>query len=160
MTVTASRRREWPRAAVLATAVGVFVADRLVQAWVTAHLVVGASRAIVGHALSLTLLENRGAAFSLFPGAEWLFVGVAVLVLAGGLAIVARRPRLPAWTGAATGLVMGGAAGNLWDRLVSGRVVDYIHVQGFAVFNLADSAIVIGMAILLWEAWHRDHDIG
>ncbi len=160
MTVAQPGRRSWPRAAVLATAVAVFAADRLVQAWVTAHLVVGASKEIVGRILSLTLYENRGAAFSLFPGAEWLFVGVAVLVLAGGLAIVARRARLPSWTGAATGLVMGGAAGNLWDRLVSGRVVDYIHVQGFAVFNLADSAIVVGMAILLWEAWHRDHDVG
>lgn len=160
MTVSARRRGSLSRYAVLAVAVAVFLADRLVQAWVTAHMVLGGSIPVVGRLLSLTLLENRGAAFSLFPGADWLFIGVAGLVLVGGLGLVFRRPRLSSWIGLATGLVMGGAAGNLFDRLVSGRVVDYIHVEGFAVFNLADSAIVVGMAILLWEAWHRDHDFG
>lgn len=158
MTVPEPGQRSLGRTGVVVVGLAVFLADRLVQAWVARHLVVGGSIAVLGRLLSLTLLENRGAAFSLFPGAEWLFVAVAALVLLGGGALVVRRTRLPLWTGLATGLVMGGAAGNLWDRLVSGRVVDYIHVEGFAVFNLADSAIVVGMAILLWEAWHRDHD--
>lgn len=160
MTAAQTSGRQLSRFVVLSIGIIIFAADRLVQLWVTTHLVLGGSIALLGRVLSLTLLENRGAAFSLFPGAEWLFVGVAAVVLAVGLGLVIRRARLPARTGVAAGLVMGGAAGNLWDRLVSGRVVDYIHVEGFAVFNLADSAIVVGMAILLWEAWHRDHDVG
>jgi signal peptidase II len=153
---SAESRARWPRLAVLGVAVAVVLLDRLVQAWLVGHIPVGTTVVIWAPVVNLTLLENSGAAFGILRHADWLFDGVAFLVLAAGLAWLAVRPAVRPLMGLGGGLVMGGAAGNLWDRLISGRVVDYIHVRGFAVFNLADSAIVVGMAFLLWEAWRRE----
>jgi signal peptidase II len=108
---------------------------------------------------NLTLAHNTGAAFSFLRGAggwqRWLF---SILAVAVSVAIVFWIRRLPAtarWTAAALALVLGGALGNLWDRLAHGYVVDFIDLYygpwHFPTFNLADSAISVGAAMLLLE---------
>ena len=111
--------------------------------------------------LDLMLTYNTGAAFSLLGDAggwqRWLFIGLAIAVSAFLLHWLWRMPAEERWTGWALSLVLGGAAGNLVDRLFrDGRVVDFIyfHYRSFhwPAFNLADSAICVGAGILVATA--------
>ena len=113
--------------------------------------------------LGLTRLHNTGAAFSFLASAggwqRWFFVAIAVLVTV--LVCVWLR-RMPAqghgWLAAALALVVGGAVGNVIDRLVHGYVVDFISVHWqqwfFPAFNIADSAITVGAAILIIDSFY------
>jgi signal peptidase II len=97
--------------------------------------------------------NNTGAAFGLFPSGGLLFTFVAVIV---SLAILYYFPRLPRGyflLRLALGLQLGGAIGNLTDRLLHGTVIDFISVGSFPVFNLADSSISVGVAILIVTMW-------
>lgn len=105
----------------------------------------------------LTLLYNKGAAFS-FLAAEggwqrWLFILIALGVSLMLLVWMKRTPFRPWWLGAGLALLLGGALGNLYDRIVHGHVVDFIsvHYGGwyFPAFNLADTAITCGAILLI-----------
>jgi len=141
----------------LVLALAVFLADRWVQGIALARLTPGVPVAVLpGVAWNLT--ENSGAAFGLFQGgSSWLAI-VGVLVVAGGVGWLVRHPEARGGIVWGLGLLLGGAVGNLWDRWVTGRVVDYVAVGPWPVFNLADSAIVVGMVLLVIEAWRRDRE--
>jgi signal peptidase II len=111
----------------------------------------GTSVPLLGHWLRLTYVLNPGAAFGLLPGHGFVFMGVSVLVLAGiGVYLVRVRPTR-ALLVVALGMVAAGAVGNLIDRATAGLVTDFIQVPfDFPVFNLADSSIFIGVAMLVW----------
>jgi signal peptidase II len=138
-------------------ALPVFVLDQLVKLYIVRHFKLFEQIDLVPHWLAITYTLNSGAAFSLFatlaPAVrETMLDGLAaaaVLVLGVLLARGARPPIVSA----AFALIMGGAAGNLVDRVMRGRVVDFIYVHYYAwsypVFNIADSAITIGVAIIL-----------
>src|ERR1700736_1462945 len=108
----------------------------------------------------ITHVENRGAAFGLFADspAQWK---IAMLVLFSIVALVVvtlllwRNSHSMTTTGVGLALILGGAVGNLWDRLLNGRVVDfllfYIGQYQWPAFNVADSAIVVGAALLVME---------
>jgi signal peptidase II len=104
----------------------------------------------------LVLAWNRGISYSLFSGEglRWLWVGLSLAVAAWLWTWAARTPR--PLTAAALGLVIGGALGNALDRIVHGAVVDfalfYWDSWEWYVFNLADAAIVAGVALLLYES--------
>ena len=103
--------------------------------------------------VSLVLVRNPGAAFSLATGMTWLLTLVALAVVVG-IARFARRLHSPGWA-LALGLVLGGALGNLVDRFfrspgpLEGHVVDFVSVGWWPVFNAADSAICVGGALLV-----------
>lgn len=107
----------------------------------------------------LTLLYNKGAAFSFLSDAggwqRWLFAFIAVLVSVVIVIWLRRIERNQWWLGLALSMVLGGALGNLYDRVVLGYVIDFIslHYQGyyFPAFNLADSAITLGAVILIFD---------
>jgi signal peptidase II len=111
----------------------------------------GTSVAVVEGLLRFTHVRNTGAAFGMLPGHSVVFMSVSVLVLVAiAVYLVRVRPRHPLLV-VALGLVSAGAVGNLIDRAVSGRVTDFLQVPfDFPVFNLADSAIFVGVAILVW----------
>lgn len=114
---------------------------------------------VVPGAVNLVYRENPGFAFSLeryLPAAARtpLLVGAGVVALAA-LAVAWRRRRDARWAeGLGWALVAAGAAGNLVDRVARGAVIDFIHVRGWPVFNVADVAIAAGMALLLFFGPH------
>ena len=143
---------------ILGLAVVVFGLDRVVQLIVTAHMTLGQSIAVWPPLLWITYITNSGAAFSLFQHGTFVFVAVGLLILAGLAWYVVRSPRLNAIFSVGAGLMAGGTAGNLWDRMVAGRVVDYVHFRDFAIFNVADAGIVAGIILIIIDFWRKDHE--
>ncbi len=133
-------------------AVAAYVVDRLTKSWAERSLQGHQPIVLIPNVLDLSYTTNSGGAFSLFGGVPWLFFGASVgisLVLVWYSTRVSRAP-----VAAGLGLVIGGAIGNLTDRIVrgpgvSGRVVDFIHLHLWPTFNVADSCIVIGAAVLI-----------
>jgi len=113
--------------------------------------------------LDFTLLHNTGAAFSLLAGASgwqrWFFIGLAGVVSILLLVWIWRTPRGEKLLPLALSLVLGGALGNVIDRIAHGYVVDFIHVHWGAsyvpAFNIADSAITIGAGLLILDAFRE-----
>jgi signal peptidase II len=142
---------------VAAVVVGI---DQLTKALVVSNLGEGESRHVIGGVLSWTLQRNPGSAFGLFRHFPVVFTVLAALI---ALAIVVRGPRArDRLTAVALGLVLGGAVGNLVDRIARppgvfrGRVIDFIDFHWWPVFNLADSAVVIGAALLLIASYRSE----
>jgi signal peptidase II len=132
------------------TAAAVFLADRVTKLWAEDALADGPVEVIEG-VLRLRFTTNTGGAFSLFTDTPWLFVTASVVVTAAVIATAFRER--PALQSVALGLILGGAIGNLTDRATrgsgfTGDVVDFIDLHVWPVFNLADSAIVVGAIAL------------
>ncbi len=146
-------------ATLYATAAIVYGLDRLSKVLAEEHLAGRPPIVLIPKVFQLRFTTNPGGAFGLFGGLTWLFVAVSVLVV---VAIVISSRGLPGRGSAiALGLILGGAVGNLTDRLIrgsgfSGRVVDFFDFHVWPVFNVADSAIVIGAAILLLTGIRRE----
>jgi signal peptidase II len=142
--------------------VGVIVLDQLTKHMILASLRPGDERVLLP-VLSLVLAFNTGAAFSFLAGADgwqrWLFTAVAVA--ACGFMLWLLRRGGTAWLCAGLALIVGGALGNLYDRLTLGHVVDFIlvHYRGwlFPAFNVADSAITLGAAALILDGIRQTH---
>ena len=140
-------------------AILVLILDQLTKRWVSASLPAGVWWSPVPalwRVFRIVHTTNTGAAFGIFPNQGSLFILVAVVVV---LAIVLYQRRLPAggWLIRLTlGLQLGGAIGNLLDRLRYGHVVDFIDIGFWPIFNLADASIVIGVAMLAYRLWRED----
>ncbi len=125
----------------------VLALDQGSKAAVEANLAIGQKVAVLGP-LKLTLAHNEGVAFGLAGGGGALLVGVTLAALAFVLHLFARDPARP-WMWVATGLLAGGALGNLVDRVRAGAVTDFIDLPSWPPFNLADSAITLGVVLLV-----------
>lgn len=141
------------RLIVLSIALGVVSVDQFVKAWVLRTLAGGDVVHVVGDILTFRYVDNPGAAFSLGTGSTWIFTLLASAVVVGVL-WYAPRVASPWWRLGVAGL-MGGAAGNLVDRLMRppafgvGHVVDFIATPNFPVFNIADMTIVCSVALMI-----------
>ena len=137
------------RLTAVALAVVVVIIDQLTKSWALEAL--RNSSIDVFWTLRLRLTFNSGAAFSLGTGFPWLFVVLGMLVL-GALAMLVLRADLGRGPAASLGLIAGGAIGNLVDRVFrdhDGAVVDFIDLQWWPVFNVADASICVGVVLLL-----------
>ena len=133
----------------------VLVVDLLTKELVRATLGPGTGRGtieLIGRALALEYVENRGAAFGLFPGQGPLLTVLAVVVLGGLVWYYAGSGERSRWLVLGVGLIVGGALGNLGDRLRHGFVTDFVAVGAWPRFNVADSAITVGVVCLLLHA--------
>ncbi|HVM67847.1 MAG TPA: signal peptidase II [Acidimicrobiales bacterium] len=142
-------RRGW--ALILGVAAAVVVVDQLTKTWALHHLRDGPRHVV--WTLRFNLTFNTGIAFSQASGSTAVVTVIALVVVAL-LLVIARRTG-GALTGVVLGLVIGGAVGNLLDRLVrhhGGAVIDFIDLQWWPVFNVADAAITIGVVIALVRA--------
>lgn len=137
----------------------ILIADQMSKSWVLQNIPYGTTLDVIppiSPIFVLTHITNSGAAFGLFPQLGIVFTFVAVIV---SFAIVWYIRSIPAgqWlVRISLGLQLGGAMGNLIDRLRFGSVIDMLYVHyysqfSFPVFNIADSAIVCGVAILMWH---------
>ena len=164
----AVERRRVPREANgwrwLPLALGVIVVDQATKDWVVEHFRIYESVHLLP-VLDITLMFNTGAAFSFLSSAsgwqKWVFVALALIV---GMAILGWLRRLRARSQGllccSLTLILGGALGNVIDRLRIGHVVDFISAHWgreyyFPAFNVADSAITIGATLLLLDAWRE-----
>lgn len=139
---------------------GVIVAlDQATKASVRAHIAPFDSIGLIPNWLRLVHAENSGAAFSFLADANPLLrglvlIGISAAVLAFVVSTLWKRQQ-PTLTAVALALVMGGAFGNLWDRIIRHTVTDFIEVYhgdwSFPAFNAADSAITVGAALLVIE---------
>jgi signal peptidase II len=124
------------------------VLDRVTKSIVSAAVPYGTEVSAIDHVVSITNVRNSGAAFGFAPAGAGLFLVASVAVAIGLLIYVARNPG-STWNDAALGLILGGTVGNGYDRIVYGTVTDFINVHVWPVFNVADSAISIGVVALL-----------
>jgi len=137
------------RAWCLAGALAVLVvgADQIAKAVVEAQLVLGEDVDVLGP-IGLTLSHNSGVAFGLAGGAGLPLVVIPLLALGVVAYLFARDPTRP-WMWVATGLLAGGAVGNLIDRIHADAVTDFIAIGSWPAFNLADVAITAGVLLLI-----------
>lgn len=157
MTTEVSRGRA---ASWLLLSVFVIVADQLSKAYISTHFLEFEFVRILP-VLDITCMHNVGAAFSFLASASgwqrWVFIGLACVVSIGIIIWLLRLPRgSHALLTAGLALVLGGALGNVVDRIRVGYVIDFIHFHWdrayFPAFNVADSAITVGAACLLLDA--------
>jgi signal peptidase II len=135
------------------TALALYLADQVTKLLVVVNVPIGARYDVIGDLAQLWHVRNTGAAFSILPGATWLFVPVTVLAV--GMVVYfhrALRERGP-WIQVILGAVLAGALGNLTDRVRFGYVVDFVSLgigeTRFPTFNVADSAVVLGIGALV-----------
>ncbi|WP_045732395.1 signal peptidase II [Pseudarthrobacter chlorophenolicus] len=133
-------------------AVFAYVFDQLTKMWVTSSMVEGERIPVLPPLLHWYFIRNSGAAFSIGENVTWVF---SIIMAAVAIAILFQVRKLGSvWWALALGLLLGGALGNLTDRLFRepsfgmGHVVDFIQLPNFAIFNIADSAVVSAVAII------------
>ncbi len=150
------RARVSVRALVLlgAVALGILALDQLAKYLILASLQMGEVVPVLGELLQFHLVKNSGAAFSLASGFTWILSIVALGVIVA-IVLFARRIKAASWAWM-LGLLLGGALGNVTDRLFRepgfgvGHVVDFLQIWGFpAIFNIADVAICTAMGLFL-----------
>ena len=140
----------------------IFVADRLTKTWVAAHIRIGGAIPVIPRVLRITHWTNEGAAFSLFADTSHphavriaLITFVSLAATAVLVALVLLGSRITATT-IALALILGGALGNVHDRIAYGSVVDFIEVHIFTYhwpdFNVADSAVFTGACLLMLDS--------
>jgi signal peptidase II len=141
----------------------VIVLDQLTKLWASSALSYAEPVAVLPF-FNLTLLHNTGAAFSFLSEAggwqRWFFALVALLISAVILVWIKRLPSGKVWLAVALALVLGGALGNVWDRITLGYVVDFIDVYyqrwHWPAFNVADMAISVGAVMLIIDSLRGD----
>lgn len=145
----------------------VIVIDLGTKAMASAMLTYGEPVAIMPM-FNLTLLHNTGAAFSFLAQADgwqrWFFVALALVVSVVLVSWLRKLQTHETWTAVAIVLILGGALGNVYDRVVHGYVVDFLHFYWqdwhFPAFNLADTAITIGAGMMILDIFRKPADGG
>lgn len=125
----------------------VFVLDRVTKNLVSTQVPYGSEQPVIGNVVDITNIHNSGAAFGFAPAGASLFLIGAMVVAVGLVVYVARNPG-DVWIDATLGLILGGTVGNLYDRIVFGTVTDFVNFHFWPVFNVADSAVSIGVVAL------------
>jgi signal peptidase II len=129
-------------------ALTVFALDRITKSLVAAQVSYGTEVNVIGHVVGITNVRNSGAAFGFAPAGAGFFLIASIVVAIGLVVYVARNPGSE-WNNAVLGLILGGTLGNGYDRIVYGTVTDFINFHFWPVFNVADSAISVGVVLLI-----------
>jgi signal peptidase II len=164
MSNLATRRRDF-RPFLLLIAALVIVLDRLSKLWIEKHVDRGHFITVIPGVFRISHVFNTGAAFSLFAESlspalvRNVLIGFSIVAIIVVLGMIWRLGRSVSLTGVALALILGGAIGNLYDRVAYKYVVDFLWVQivhyHWPDFNVADSCIVIGACLLLLEIFRK-----
>lgn len=134
----------------------IVVADQITK-WFVVHRLPPNGVPVIGSFLKLTYITNTGGAFSLFQTGNRTFIVIAVIAATALIYAYHRYQRINALVGGALALALGGAIGNLIDRISFGHVIDFFDIQAgtghniYPIFNVADSAITVGIVLLAWH---------
>ena len=126
----------------------VFVLDRITKSIVSSQISYGSEVSVLGNLVGITNVRNSGAAFGFAPAGAMFFLVASIVVSIGLVFYVVRTPG-SIWADAVLGLILGGTVGNGFDRLMYGTVTDFINFHFWPVFNVADSAVSIGVVLLI-----------
>jgi signal peptidase II len=148
------RRRAWIRAAIVLVAV--VALDQVTKALVRGNVALGEQDAVLP-AVKLVHVRNSGVAFGAFAGGGAIVIVVVALALGALLYYFSTHVQRPlVWL--PTGLLLGGALGNIIDRILDGAVTDFIKLPSWPAFNVADIAVTFGVLVLLWVIEHSDRE--
>jgi signal peptidase II len=138
-------------------AITVLVIDQLTKWLVATKMSLYESIPLIQGVFYITSHRNRGAAFGILQNQQWLFITVTLVVIAFLLVYLHRLGRERSWASWSFALILGGAAGNLLDRVRLGEVVDFFDFRliHYPIFNVADSAIVFGVILLVIDTFRQ-----
>lgn len=127
------------------------VLDQLVKAYVVQNIALGEVKPWIPNLVSLTYLQNRGAAFSMLQDQQLLFAVITLVVVLGAIWYLHKHMEDSFWMVLGLTLIIAGGLGNFIDRISQGFVVDMFHLDfvNFAIFNVADSYLTVGVVVLL-----------
>ena len=131
--------------------VALIVLDQMVKAYVVQNIALGEIKSWIPNLVSLTYLQNRGAAFSMLQNQQWFFAVITLVVMAGAIWYLHKHIEDSFWIVFGLVLIIAGGLGNFIDRISQGFVVDMFHLDfiNFAIFNVADSYLTVGVVVLL-----------
>ncbi|WP_084703094.1 signal peptidase II [Anoxybacillus ayderensis] len=138
----------------------VIVIDQWTKWLVVRYMELGESIPIIENVLYMTSHRNRGAAWGMLQGQFWLFYLITIVVVIGIIVYIQRLKPTERLFGVALGLMLGGAIGNFIDRVFRKEVVDFVHTYifdySFPIFNVADAALTVGVALLFIQTWMEE----
>ena len=136
----------------------VFIIDQLVKHLVVSTMHLGQSLPVIKGIFHITYVLNPGAAFGMLEHQRWFFIVVALAAVLLGVFFYKKLQQESILMRSGAGLLLGGAVGNLADRIQSGLVVDFLDFRVWPVFNIADIAICAGAGILIYDIWQRRNE--
>lgn len=138
------------------------ILDQLTKWLIVKNLQIGESIEIIENFLYITSHRNRGAAWGILQGQMWFFYVITIVVIIGIVIYIQRAVKGKWLMGVSLGLMLGGAIGNFIDRVFRKEVVDFINTYifgyDFPVFNIADSALVIGVILLMIQMLKEERE--
>lgn len=147
---------------ILGIAAIVFVLDQATKVWVVQNIPQQSSWTFfpaLAKIFQFTFVTNTGAAFGMFPQLGGIFMVIAVVVVAAIVIFYHHLPTYNIWVRVSLGLQLGGALGNLVDRITRGYVVDFVDIGFWPIFNIADMSIVLGVTILAYFLWSEEDSL-
>lgn len=139
------------------TIIGIWIIDRVLKVLIQGQFYPNETLIVIPNFFHITYVLNPGAAFGLMAGQTWIFMITALLVVGGIIYAQFNIPQEEKVLRLVLGMIGGGALGNFYDRVVIGKVVDYLDFQIWPfVFNFADSMIVIGVGLLMLLMYLKD----
>lgn len=129
----------------------VLIIDQISKYFIAAKFYLGESVPVIPNVFHWTYILNPGAAFGMLDGNRWFFVCIALLVSAGTWYFRKDLEQEPVMLQKGAALFIGGAIGNLIDRIFIGQVIDFFDFRIWPIFNVADIAICIGVGLIIWN---------
>jgi len=126
------------------------LADQLLKRYIVSVLPLGTSIPVVPGIFHITYIQNPGAAFGILENQQTFFIVIGVAILAVAGYFYPRLQQETAWIRYGAAMLLGGAVGNLIDRIWIGRVIDFLDFRIWPIFNLADIAIVCGVGCIMY----------
>lgn len=134
----------------------VVIIDQLSKYLTVKNMAEGSSIPIISGIFHLTFIYNRGAAFGLLENQQWIFILVAIALVAAVFYFYKDIAAADNYTRCGCSLLLGGAIGNLIDRVRINMVIDYFDFIIWPIFNIADIAICTGVGMIIWGTWKNN----
>lgn len=145
---------------ILGLAALIFALDQTSKYLVVQHIALNSSWSFfpnLAKIFQFTFVTNSGAAFGMFPQLGGIFMVIAIVVIASIVIFYRHLPTYSIWVRLSLALQLGGALGNLLDRVTRGYVIDFVDIGFWPIFNVADLSIVLGVTILAYYLWNEEH---